>query len=235
MRSALPEITTVRINVIPGPIARVSKANISVTGAITADPAETARIAQVTQRWRLQPGTPFRQADGTTPKRHCCGNSYLTVTRQHKSPPASPDVDPGSQHRSPSISSSTAAALFRFGSTRIEGLQRYPRQSWSKTCSVFRAGERYSHEAVVRYQTELQASGFFAAPQSQSTPTRHRRQRPPLQVRVVEHPEKKIDLGVGYSTDTGPRGSKRCSPTTTRCSPAGRAPASCGSTQKNRP
>jgi len=27
-----------------------------------------------------------------------------------------------------------------------------------------------------------------------------------VQVRVVEHPEKKVDLGLGFSTDTGPRG-----------------------------
>jgi len=204
MRSALPEITTVRINVIPGPIARVSKANISVTGAITADPAETARIAQVTQRWRLQPGTPFRQTDWDSAKEALLREFVFDGYPAAQITASIADVDPKTALVAVNIVIDSGP-LFRFGSTRIEGLQRYPRQL-VENLQTFRTGERYSHEAVVRYQTELQASGFFRSASVAVDTDPSRAAAATVEVRVVEHPEKKVDLGIGYSTDTGPRG-----------------------------
>ncbi len=204
VRSPLPEITTVRINVIPGPIARVSKANISVTGAITTDPAETARITQVTQRWRLQPGTPFRQMDWDSAKEALLREFVFDGYPAAQITTSIADVDPKTALVSVDIVINSGP-LFRFGSTRIEGLQRYPRQL-VENLQMFRAGERYSHEAVVRYQTELQASGFFRSASVTVNTDPSQASAATVDVRVVEHPEKKIDLGIGYSTDTGPRG-----------------------------
>lgn len=199
-----PEMTTVSIKVIPGSIARISKANISINGAITADPAEAIRVTQVTQRWRLQPGTPFRQADWDSAKEALLKEFVFDGYPAAKITSSSAEVDPGASLVYIDIALDSGP-LFRFGSTRIEGLQRYPRQL-VENLQHFRPGERYSHEAVVRYQTELQASGFFRSASVSVDADPSQASAATVLVRLVEHPEKKIDLGIGYSTDTGVRG-----------------------------
>jgi len=62
------EAIVVRITVTAGSVAHVGAADNKITGTITADPAEAARISQVSRRWRLQPGTPFRQSWWDEPK-----------------------------------------------------------------------------------------------------------------------------------------------------------------------
>jgi translocation and assembly module TamA len=199
-----PEITTVRINVIAGPVARVSTANISITGAITADPAEAQRVTQVPQRWRLQPGTPFRQSDWDSAKDALLREFVFDGYPSAQITTSIAEVDPRTALVFIDIKIDSGP-LFRFGSTRIEGLQRYPRQL-VENLQMFHAGERYSHESVVRYQTELQASGFFRSASVAVNTDPTQASAATVLVRVVEHPEKKIDFGLGFSTDTGPRG-----------------------------
>ena len=198
-----PEITTIHIKVSPGPIARVSKANISINGAITADPAEAKRVAEVTQRWRLQPGTPFRQSDWDSAKEAMLREFVFDGYPAARITASTAEVDPKAAQVFIDVAIDSGP-LFRFGSTRIEGLHRYPRQL-VENLQHFRPGERYSHEAVVRYQTDLQASGFFRSASVAVDTDPSQASAASIQVRVVEHPEKKVDLGLGYSTDTGPR------------------------------
>lgn len=203
-RIASPEVTTVRIKVVSGAVARVGKANIRVTGAITADPAENERVAQVTQRWRLQPGSPFRQSDWDVAKEALLKEFVFDGYPAAKITTSSAEVDPGAATVFIDIAIDSGP-LFRYGSTKVEGLQRYPRQL-VENLQMFRPGERYRHESVVRYQTELQASGFFRSASVTVDPDPAQASAATVQVRVVEHPEKKVDLGLGFSTDTGPRG-----------------------------
>ena len=198
------DIDTVHIKVVSGAVAKIGKSRISVTGAITADPAEAERIAQVTQRWRLQPGTPFRQTDWDSAKeallREFVFDGYLAA----KITASTADVDPKAALVFIDIAIDSGP-LFRFGNTKIEGLQRYPRQL-VENLQMFRPGERYRHESVIRYQTELQSSGFFRSASVTVDTDPAQATAATVQVRVVEHPEKKVDLGLGFSTDTGPRG-----------------------------
>jgi translocation and assembly module TamA len=195
--------TIVRINVTAGPVARVSAADIKISGAITADATETGRITQVSRRWRLQPGAPFRQAAWDEAKEALLREFVFDGYPAARLTTSTAEVNPETAQVLISINVDSGP-LFRFGSTRIEGLQRYPQQLVANL-QHFQAGQRYSHEAVVRYQTELQASGFFrsASVSVDTDPTQA--QSATVLVRVVENPEKKVDFGVGFSTDTGPR------------------------------
>ena len=195
--------TVVRILVTAGPAARVSAADIKITGTITADPAEATRVAQVSQRWRLQPGTSFRQTAWDDAKEALLREFVFDGYPAARLTASTAEVNPETAQVLISVNLDSGP-LFRFGSTRIEGLQRYPQQLVANL-QHFQAGQRYSHEAVVRYQTELQASGFFrsASVSVDTDPTQA--QSATVLVRVVENPEKKVDFGVGFSTDTGPR------------------------------
>lgn len=193
----------VHINVTTGPVARVSAADVRITGAITADPAEAARIAQVNRRWRLQPGATFRQSSWDEAKEALLRELVFDGYPAARLAASTAEVDPETAGVR-IVVTVDSGPLFLFGSTRIEGLKRYPRQLVSNL-QHFHAGQRYSHEAVVRYQTELQASGFFRSASVAVDTDPSQAQSAAVIVRVVENPEKKVDLGVGYSTDTGPR------------------------------
>lgn len=197
-------IPAVRIKVVSGPLARVGKTNVNITGAITADPEETERVGQIAQRWRMQQGVPFRQSDWNAAKEALLREFVFDGYPAAKITTSTAEVDVKTALVDINIVIDSGP-LFRFGSTRIEGLQRYPRQL-AENLQMFRKGERYSHEAVVRYQTELQASGFFRSASVAIETDPSQADAATVLVRLVEQPEKKVDLGVGFSTDTGPRG-----------------------------
>jgi len=196
--------TTIRIRVSTGPVARVAAVNIRITGAIADDPAEAGRIAHAKQRWRLQTEAPFRQSSWSEAKEALLRDFLFDGYPAARIASSAAEVDPETARVTIQVAVDSGP-LFRYGATQIDGLRRYPR-SIVENLQHFRSGERYSHEAVVRYQTELQASGFFRSASVSVDADPAQAAAAAVRVRVVEHPVMKIELGAGYSTDTGVRG-----------------------------
>ena len=197
-------MTTVLIRVITGPVARVAAADISVTGAIAGEPNEVERIARAKQRWRLKVETPFRQSAWDDAKEALLREFRFDGYPAARITSSAAEVDPEAARVTIKVAIDSGP-LFRYGATQIDGLQRYPRNI-VENLQRFRSGERYSYEAVVRYQTELQTSGFFRSASVAVDTDPAQAAAAPVRVRVVEHPLMKIDLGAGFSTDTGLRG-----------------------------
>lgn len=197
-------MTTVLIRVITGSVARVATADISVTGAIADEPNDVERIARARQRWRLKVETPFRQSAWDDAKEALLREFQFDGYPAARITSSAAEVDPETARVTIRVAIDSGP-LFRFGATQIDGLQRYPR-SIVENLQRFRSGERYSYEAVVRYQTELQASGFFRSASVAVDTDPAQAAAAPVRVRVVEHPQMKIDLGAGFSTDTKLRG-----------------------------
>ncbi|RPJ48401.1 MAG: outer membrane protein assembly factor [Betaproteobacteria bacterium] len=197
-------MTTVLIRVITGPVARVAAADISVTGAIAGEPNEVERIARAKQRWRLKVETPFRQGAWDDAKEALLREFRFDGYPAARITSSAAEVDPEAARVTIKVAIDSGP-LFRYGATQIDGLQRYPRNI-VENLQRFRSGERYSYEAVVRYQTELQTSGFFRSASVAVDTDPAQAAAAPVRVRVVEHPLMKIDLGAGFSTDTGLRG-----------------------------
>jgi translocation and assembly module TamA len=204
-QNASPDgIPVISIQVRTGPLARVSTADIRITGTITGNPADAPRISQIRQRWPLQPGAAFRQSDWESAKEALLREFMFDGYPAARIASSSAEVDPEPAQVAIAVTIDSGP-LFRFGRTEVEGLQRYPRELVANL-QRFRSGERYSHEAVVRYQSELQASGFFRSASVSVDTDPGQAAAATVRVRLAEQPEKKIELGVGYSTDTGPRG-----------------------------
>lgn len=197
-------MTTVLIHVITGSVARVATADISVTGAIADEPNDVERIARARQGWRLKVETPFRQSAWDDAKEALLREFQFDGYPAARITSSAAEVDPETARVTIKVAIDSGP-LFRFGATQIDGLQRYPR-SIVENLQRFRSGERYSYEAVVRYQTELQASGFFRSASVAVDTDPAQAAAAPVRVRVVEHPQMKIDLGAGFSTDTKLRG-----------------------------
>lgn len=193
----------VQIRVVPGEVARVAAVDIRVSGAITDDPAETARIARLSGNWRLPAGAPFRQSAWEGAKSALLRELIFDGYPAARIVASEALVDPQSNRVTLSVEVGSGP-LFRFGAAEITGLERYPK-AIVENLRPFREGDRYTLDAVLRYQAELQASGYFQSSSVTVDVGPARAGAAPVVVRVVEHPLKKLDLGIGYSTDTGPR------------------------------
>ncbi|MCW5604374.1 MAG: BamA/TamA family outer membrane protein [Burkholderiales bacterium] len=204
-RSAYEQgVNVVHIRVVPGEAARVVAAEVRVTGAIADDPGENTRIAPIRERWRLPAGSAFRQSAWDDAKdallREFIFDGYPAA--RVAASEALVDSQSGTVSLTVTVDS---GPLFRFGPLEIIGLERYPR-TIVENLSRIRAGERYTYDAMLRYQSELQASGFFESASVTVDPDPAHASSAPVVVRVTEYPVKKLDFSIGYSTDTGPRG-----------------------------
>ena len=94
---------------------------------------------------------------------------------------------------------------FTFGALEVRGLQRYP-ASLVDVINPIRPGEDYAQAKLLTLQSRLQDSPYFDKASVTVDPDPARPQRIPVRVEVTEHPSRKVDFGVGVSTDTGLRG-----------------------------
>jgi translocation and assembly module TamA len=193
----------VRLRVVPGKPASVVSVELEVTGPISANPDDAQRIAGMRKRWRLPVGTRFRQAAWDEAKQALLSAVLLDGYPTARVAASEARVDPAAASVALSVRLESGP-LFYFGALEITGLERYP-QELVENLSPVRPGARYTHDALLRYQASLQASGYFRSASVSVDPDPGGATTVPVIVRITEHPAKKIDLGVGYSTDTGPR------------------------------
>jgi len=196
-------VSVVRIHIVPGAAARVAAVDIRFTGAIFEGRDETERMARIKGRWLLPVDAPFRQTAWEDAKDALLRELVLDGYPAAQIVASEALVDPQVNRVTLDVEVNSGP-LFKFGAIEVIGLGRYPK-AIVQNLSPFRVGERYTHDAVLRYQSELQASGFFQSASVAVDADLAHANAAPVVVRVVEYPLSKVDLGVGYSTDTGPR------------------------------
>jgi translocation and assembly module TamA len=194
------------VEVDPGAPTVVSQANISFQGAIAdaAEPGVSQQRDEIRSAWRLPPGHRFTQEawDGakTTALRQL-------VTRRYPAGKISyslADVDaPGGWAKLDVRLDS--GPLFRLGAMQVTGLDRYDPRLVPRLARL-PEGSEYDEEHIREAQLRLAGSGYFDSAfifvDPQSDP-----KAAPVQVNVREAPLHKVVLGVGVSTDSGPRAS----------------------------
>ncbi len=198
-RSTKPaEIT---LTVTPGEPTLVTETTIVVIGPAQQDvPAGTDAIAGVKQGWGLPVGDIFLQSAWTSAKERA-------VTRLAASPYAAATlvaseakIDPEARSAALSIEISSGPA-FRFGSIEVRGLERYTPEL-VKSFSTINPGDLYGQRPLDDFIRRLLASGYFASVQASIVPDPENADNATVTMAVIEAPPKRLELGVGYSTDT---------------------------------
>ncbi|MBX9613157.1 MAG: autotransporter assembly complex protein TamA [Burkholderiales bacterium] len=193
---------TVVITVDPGVTTRVSLVDLQFVGAIGTDEAATEQRRLIRADWALRRGMPFTQTDWDAAKtaalRELTRQRYPTgtITASH----AEIDTDTHSAKLSLTLDS---GPLYRVGTVQIEGIERYE-DTLARRLARIPSGGEYDQSRLLEAQQRLMDSGYFDSALV-TLDTSGDPAAAPVKVQVREAKMQKITLGVGASTDAGPR------------------------------
>ena len=90
---------------------------------------------------------------------------------------------------------------FHFGDIEVRGLDRYTPEL-VKSFSTIKPGDLYGERPLDEFIRRLLASGYFASVQASIVPDPEHAEAATLTMAVIEAPPKRLEVGLGYSTDT---------------------------------
>jgi len=196
--------TTLVVAVEPGARTLVTEAKIDFEGDIagSTDPDAVAQREGVRSGWELRPGQPFTQAGWDSAKsaatRQLLARRYPAARIGY----SLADIDAATNSARLGLRLDSGA-LFRLGELRVSGVQRYDPVLVPRLARLPR-GSVYDQEKIVQAQLRLAGSGYFDSafiyvdPESDPAAA-------DVQVTVREAPLQKVVLGLGFTTDGGPR------------------------------
>lgn len=201
-------VPTIKVQLEPGPQARVGRLQLEIQGEFAeqmaaGDAALARRWQRLQSRWPLQSGAAFSQSAWTTAK-----NTLLTGLQSRGYAAASlagsgAEVDAASNRVRLSVVADSGP-LFRFGSVRVEGLERTP-ESAALALRPFALGETYSERALLDYQEALQKSGLYEGVAVELDLDPAQAESAAVIARLREHSLQSAQFSIGYSSNTGPR------------------------------
>ena len=192
----------VNITVVLGAATRVQQIEIKFTGAIARDAAAADQREQIQSEWSLRAGERFTQSawDGAklqalrqlTTQRYPSGRISSTLA----------DIDPDTAQARLQVTLDSGAA-FRLGPLVIDGLERFDADLVQRLARLT-PGADYSQAELVAAQQRLSDSGYFDSA-FVTVDTTSDPEAAQVLVRLREARLQKLVLGVGISTDSGPR------------------------------
>ena len=202
VQPAVADTRVVNITVAPGAATRIQQVTIQFTGAIASDALAAAQREQIQASWSLRAGNRFTQNAWDAAKQQAL--RQLTTLRfpAGRISTSLADIDPETRQAHVQITLDSGPA-YRMGELAIEGLQRYD-MALVQRLARLAPGDDYSQAELVAAQQRLSDSGYFDSAfvsiDTQADPA-----AAPVQVRLREARLQKLVLGIGASTDSGPR------------------------------
>jgi translocation and assembly module TamA len=197
-RTQRPALVT--LTVVPGAPTIVRDVRIDVQGPAAAAPEGQAAIAKLRAQWPLPVGAPWRQSAWNDAKQ-------AAVAALAAGPWAAATIARSEARIDPQAASASLDLVvdsgpeFRIGSLDVRGLSRYP-PSLVDNFSTLSPGAPYSAADVDQLARRLAASSYFSSVHVAIDADPERAERAPVQVALIEGSTKRVEAGVGYSTDT---------------------------------
>lgn len=200
--------TVVELVVEPGPQAHITRVQLVFEGELDnrlgkGDAQAQDLVAKVNQLWALPKGAVFKQAQWATAKNAALGQlraeSYPTATWSG----TSASVDAQTQEVTLFLVADSGPA-FAYGDLRVEGLVRQP-ESAVRNLMSFRIGEPYREKQLLDFQERVQKLNLFESVFVNSSDDPTQAAAASVIVQVRELPLQQSTVGVGISSDTGPR------------------------------
>ena len=193
---------TVRLSVKPGEPAIVGEVRLQFVGAIAQDLSARLQREKIQNDWLLRSGMRFTQERWDAAKlqavQQLSRERFATATIAT----SLADIDPLTRDASLQVTLDSGPA-YRLGALQITGLERYDTDLVTRLMRL-PVGADYDQADLVVAQQRLASSGYFDAAYV-SLDTTGSPENAPVVVQLREGKLKKVVLGVGISTDSGPR------------------------------
>jgi translocation and assembly module TamA len=196
----------VRMKVTPGPQTHIGKVEVNFAGDIASNPAPDVAEQQQNIRgnWRLPVGNAFTQSDWSSAKsaalRELTARRYLTGKLAN----SAADIDPEAKQANLAITLDSGPE-YRLGPMTTTGLTHFPPEMVERFAQI-QTGAVYDRDELFKAQQRLTDSGYFDSAfmlvDAAGDPN-----AAPVQTQLREAQLQKLVLGVGISTDSGPRAS----------------------------
>lgn len=197
---------TIVVAVEPGQPTTIGTVAIDFAGDIAGSPdpdAQTQR-ANIQRDWRLPAGQRFTQDAWDGAKTQALRDLVARRYPAGKLAGSLADVD-APEHSAALSLKLDSGPLYRLGPLQVTGVERYDPVLVPRLARL-NAGSVYDQKQLTEAQQRLASSGYFDSAyifvDPESDP-----QAAPVQVQVREAKLQKIILGVGVTTDSGPRAS----------------------------
>ncbi|MEO7390560.1 MAG: BamA/TamA family outer membrane protein [Ramlibacter sp.] len=197
---------TIVIAVDPGPATTVADIVIEFEGDIAKSPDGDAVLQRegIRANWRLAPGLGFSQDRWDEAKaesiRELTARRYPAGRMSYSL--ADVDAPAHTAHLGIKLDS---GPLFRLGAMQVTGVERYDPVLVPRLARLA-PGSVYDRERILQAQLRLAGSGYFDSAFIVVDPGGDPNAAP-VQVTLREAPLQKVVLGVGLTTDSGPRAS----------------------------
>jgi len=192
----------VHIEVVPGEPVQVSQVRLHFSGPIATEAQAAAQRALISSTWLLPAGNRFTQDSWSAAKQQAL--SQLTSQRYPTGTVSSSqaDVDPETHSATLEITLDSGPA-YRLGALVTTGLQRFD-ATLVRRLARLSPGSDYQLKDLMAAQQRLTSSGYFDSAFVR-VDTSTDPQAAQVLVTVREARLQKITLGLGASTDSGPR------------------------------
>jgi translocation and assembly module TamA len=192
---------TVTLKVEAGPPTRIAEVSIVVTGPAADDHgAGAAAIAELRSNWGLPKDAIFNQTAWENAKTRAVATLAASPYAAATLAASEARIDPDKQQADLSVDIASGPP-FRIGRLDVTGLQRYD-PSLVRNYSTLKRGELYSGAALDQYLRRLNGTGYFASVHAAIDTDPAQADDATVTVAVIEAPTRKLEAGVGYSTDT---------------------------------
>jgi translocation and assembly module TamA len=194
------------VEVEPGAPTTVTEVNLAFEGDIaqSSDEDAVAQRERIRSGWRLPQGQRFTQEGWDDAKAQAVRQ---LVARRYPAGRISyslADIDAAGARAGLGLRLDSGP-VFRLGEMVVTGLERYEARLVPRLARL-RPGMVYDQDQIVQAQLRLAGSGYFDSAFIFIDPAGNP-QAVPVQVNVREAPLHKIVLGLGLTTDSGPRAS----------------------------
>ena len=194
------------VTVEPGQATVIGPVALSFTGDI-ADSPDSDAVAQrrnIERDWRLPTGQPFTQDGWNSAKTQALRQLVARRYPAGRLAGSLADVD-APNHTASLRADLDSGPLYRLGPMQVSGVERYDPLLVPRLARL-NQGEVYDLNRLVEAQLRLASSGYFDSAYVFINPENDPL-AVPVQVQVREAKLQKIILGVGVTTDSGPRAS----------------------------
>lgn len=197
---------TIVVAVDPGELTRIRTVAIGFSGDIAQSPdADAAGQREgIRRNWRLPPGQRFTQDNWDGAKTQALRDLVARRYPAGRLETSLADIDAPAASADLSLTLDSGP-LYRLGPMQVTGIQRYDPELVPRLARLA-PGSVYDQNSLLEAQQRLASSGYFDSATILVDPDSDP-QAAPVQVTVREALLQKVVLGVGITTDSGPRAS----------------------------